>query len=510
VTAAKLNVLITLILVVAAACGSVQGTPTPDAPPDNNTVLAPPTGVMATANIDLGARLTWTAPSSGTVTGYTVTASPAGGTTQVNGTQAIVTGLTAAQSYTFTVTATYANGMATSDPSNAVTIVAGPAAPANVFTCGANASATIRATAVAGAASYNIYYGTDPMPSKFSTMKASTPTLPYAQTGLTNGTKLYYMITAVDANGVESADSAIDSTTPDSAVHDAVFGSSYNSANQSIEIIDCVSKYATGVTASARVIKGAATGILTSYYNTVALDPANALIYYHNPTSVLVFGDATHATGNIAPTRTITSSALTAVQGGIALDTTRNILYVGNGANTILVFTNASTANGATTPARTITASGMTSMYGIAIDTVNDRLYVANYANVQVLNNASIISGAVTPNRTITTAGIAMSNIGVAIDTTNDLLYIGARDAGTISTVAASTANGATTPIRSISGINTPMGLFHVNNRVLAMSDNSATQIMYWDNANAANGAVAPVSVKFPTLTATSGFAYAP
>jgi len=55
--------------------------------------------------------LAWNPPADAATTpptGYTVTNSPAGGTTTVTGTTASVTGLTAGTPYTFTVTATYA------------------------------------------------------------------------------------------------------------------------------------------------------------------------------------------------------------------------------------------------------------------------------------------------------------------------------------------------------------------------------------------------------------------
>jgi len=83
--------------------------------------LGAPTNPVATAG-DGQATVSWTAPSSGTPTGYIVTSSPGGKTCTTNGaTSCTVTGLTNGTSYTFTVAAT-ADGVTgpASVPSNAV------------------------------------------------------------------------------------------------------------------------------------------------------------------------------------------------------------------------------------------------------------------------------------------------------------------------------------------------------------------------------------------------------
>ncbi|MCW2637024.1 MAG: hypothetical protein JWQ99_3391 [Blastococcus sp.] len=88
-------------------------------------VPAAPTGVSAVAGVN-SATVSWQAPDAhnSPINGYMVTSSPAGGTASVagNATSAVVSGLTAGTSYTFTVRATngYGSGPA-SAASNAVT-----------------------------------------------------------------------------------------------------------------------------------------------------------------------------------------------------------------------------------------------------------------------------------------------------------------------------------------------------------------------------------------------------
>ncbi|HEX4866591.1 MAG TPA: fibronectin type III domain-containing protein [Acidimicrobiales bacterium] len=73
--------------------------------------LRPVSGLSAAASVGQ-VDLSWTAPAGTAPSGYSVTVSPAAGTTTVSGTTSSTTGLSAGTVYTFTVTPTYPAGTA--------------------------------------------------------------------------------------------------------------------------------------------------------------------------------------------------------------------------------------------------------------------------------------------------------------------------------------------------------------------------------------------------------------
>ena len=189
------------------------------------TVPAAPGTPMATGGTNQ-VTLSWSAVSN--ATSYNVYYATTSGVTKANGTKiapatspTVLTGLAAATSYYYIVTAVNSVGESAASVQVAATTLPAapsptvPAAPSSVTAVGGANKATISWPAVSGAASYNIYWSTASGVSKTSGTKIAGATSPYVQSALSAGTTYYYIVTAVNSVG-ESAASATASaaTTP--------------------------------------------------------------------------------------------------------------------------------------------------------------------------------------------------------------------------------------------------------------------------------------------------------
>lgn len=116
-----------------------------------------------------------------------------------------VEGLTNGTPYFFAVSAVNSGGESALSVERSATPSATPPPdiPANIRASAGDNQATVSWDSVAGATSYNIYYGTATGISKTSTQIADV-TSPQVKTGLLNGTTYFFVVTAVNANG-ESA-----------------------------------------------------------------------------------------------------------------------------------------------------------------------------------------------------------------------------------------------------------------------------------------------------------------
>jgi hypothetical protein len=178
----------------------------PRSKPSNRVTPAPdpgaPTEVTATAG-NGKATVAFTAPASrwSPIAFYTVTASPGGArATSTAGSPITITGLTNGTTYTFTVTAT--NGIGTgppSKPSNAVTPVGVPGAPAAVIVIAGDGQATVGFIAPPANGSPITRYTATASPGR--AQATSTTGSPITITGLTNGTTYTFTVTATNEAG---------------------------------------------------------------------------------------------------------------------------------------------------------------------------------------------------------------------------------------------------------------------------------------------------------------------
>jgi 6-phosphogluconolactonase len=246
----------------------------------------------------------------------------------------------------------------------------------------------------------------------FAVTVKSSPVCPQRLCVLSSGTG---MIAGADAMGV---------TVTCNVPHYRMI--SQNWGELSVRITDDLGAIANNATATPRIIVGAATTLSNSRLDSVAYDTQRDTIYAasHATAKVAVFASAATATGNIAPTRTITITGETALQG-VEIDAARDRLYLSS-ATKLYVITGASTANGAVVPPVAIT---LASPAAISLDPFNDRLFVGGDFTSQlfIFNGASGLTSSSVPDRTVTWA-MWSGPPAVAIDACRDRLYLGSNN----------------------------------------------------------------------------------
>src|SRR5271156_5341466 len=177
------------------------------------TVPAAPMGLTAAAG-NAQVTLNWTA-SSGSTGYYVKRSTTSGGPYTQISTQAAAsdtdTGLTHGTKYYYVVSAYNSAGQsANSAEVNATPVMPAPSAPAGLAATAGNAQVSLSWAATSGASSYHVKRAT----TSGSETQISAPTSNgYIDTGLTNGTKYFYEVSAVNSGG-ESANSPEVSATP--------------------------------------------------------------------------------------------------------------------------------------------------------------------------------------------------------------------------------------------------------------------------------------------------------
>jgi hypothetical protein len=182
------------------------------------TIPAPPTGVNATAG-NAQVTVSWTASSGATSYNVKRSTTSGGPYTTVGsptGTSFTNTGLTNGTTYFYVVTAVNSAGESgNSAQVSGTPNVSIPSIPTGLIATAGNAQVSLSWNASSGATSYNVKRATT-SGGPYTTVGSPTTTS-FVNTGLTNGTTYYYVVSAVNSAG-QSGNSAQVSATPQSAI----------------------------------------------------------------------------------------------------------------------------------------------------------------------------------------------------------------------------------------------------------------------------------------------------
>jgi len=252
-----------------------------------------------------------------------------------------------------------------------------------------------------------------------------------------------------------------------------------------------------------RVLVGLATDIDAPTPSGLTLDRERDILYVActgGATSrVLAFAPASLADGNQAPTRRLAGAATTlAAPESIAIDTTRDILYVAD-TRRILSFGNASGVTGNVSPDRVLLLGA--DVQGLHADPATDRLYVSRSdSTVDIFEAASLVpSGATLPARRLVPIG-ASSTWGLTVDNARDVLYVADRDSNSVlAWGGAGTVNGILSPNRTLAGpqtlLNLPVALRVdvLRNELYVLQDATSPQdVKAWQSASTVDGEQPP------------------
>ncbi len=367
-----------------------------------------------------------------------------------------------------------------------------PGAPTGLTAVGGNQSVALNwddaTDSGSGVAGYNVYRSTTPGGPYTPINSSLVTTSQYLDTGLTNGVTYYYVVTAVDNATNESGYSSEVSATPAPPPAVRLFASSdnnkllgwdnpytingnvppdqevsgpdtqlnspdgilYDNVNDRLFVANygggSVLRFENFSTLSGNV---APDGVLTGPNTTLSgpsrlfLDPVNNWLYVTDwdNASVLVFDNASTINGDVAPIRVISGTNTGLVNPeGIAVDLTRNILYVADWeGNAVRVWDNADSVDGDVPPDRVIEGANtlLQSPADIFLEPVADHLYVANFYSpgvspeITIYYSASTASGDISPSRCIDTSVFAFP-IGLYLDVPQNMLFLGSSGGGGI------------------------------------------------------------------------------
>ena len=176
-----------------------------------------------------------------------------------------------------------------------------PSAPTGLTATAGNAQVVLTWTAVSGATSYNIYsQSTAGVTTSSGAKIAGITKASYTQTGLTNGTHYYYVVTAVNSNG-ESPTSTEVTATPQAPIPSAPTGLTATAGNGQVALSWTASSGATsynlyyGTTSPLTIANGTKVGSLSGTTDTVS-SLTNGTPYYFAVTAVNSGGESALST----------------------------------------------------------------------------------------------------------------------------------------------------------------------------------------------------------------------
>ena len=204
-------VALSVILILHAGCaGNTSGG---NPPGGGASAPAVPTDLMATAG-NAQVSLNWNASSGATSYNLKRSTTTGGPYTQISSPSSTTftdTGLTNGTKYFYVVSASNSAGQSANSAEVSVTpAIAAPATPTGLAATAGNAQITLTWNASAGATSYHLKRSTS---SGAETQIAAPASATFTDTGLTNGTKYFYVVSAVNSTA-ESANSNEASATP--------------------------------------------------------------------------------------------------------------------------------------------------------------------------------------------------------------------------------------------------------------------------------------------------------
>ncbi|MFN8611062.1 MAG: hypothetical protein U0931_26200 [Vulcanimicrobiota bacterium] len=229
--------------------------------------------------------------------------------------------------------------------------------------------------------------------------------------------------------------------------------------------------------------------------------------------SIAHFKHASKAEGAILPQTWIRgANTFLSQPGQIAYDTGSKRLIVPNGGDSsILFFEDALNASEGVPPRRRLMGLGtqLSRPVSVQLDSARDQLYVANGGSnsVVVFGGAGTIDGATAPLRTLSGSSTKITAISaIWLDSANDRLWVADPVAGALLVFnGASTLNGNVPPNRYINGSNTklvsPQSLLFINKQLFVGCTSS---IVRFDDSDSIDGNTAPTALIQGTSTGLS------